>query len=98
MAQTPFVVQARLTALAMTYVNEAFIADRVLPRLGVDSEQFKYSKYTLGDGFTIPDTRVGRKSTPNEIDWTATETADFTFAYGLQDRIPRADIRKALSG
>lgn len=97
MSQAPFVVQPRLTALAMTYVNEAFIADRVLPRLDVDSEQFKYSKYTLADGFTIPDTRVGRKSTPNEIDWTATETADFTLDFGLQDRIPRADIRKAQS-
>lgn len=95
MAQAPFVIQPRLTAVAMTYVNEAFIADQVMPRLPVDSQLFKFSKYTLADGFTIPDTRVGRKSTPNEIDWSATETPDSTNDYGLQDRIPNADIANA---
>jgi hypothetical protein len=95
MAQGPFVIQPRLTALAMTYVNEAFIADSILPRLPVDSSQFKYSKYTLADGFTIVDTRIGRKSAPNEIDWTALETPDFTVNYGLQDRIPIEDLNNA---
>ena len=30
MAQAPFAVQTRLTAIAMAYVNEEMIADRVL--------------------------------------------------------------------
>jgi hypothetical protein len=97
MSQAPFTVQARLTAISLCYRNQALIADAVFPRVGVDSQQFKYSKYALGDGFTIPDTRVGRKSKPNEIDWTATEIADSTNDYGLDDPIPQADIQSAIA-
>ena len=98
MATAPFTVQARLTAIALTYTNQDYIADAVFPRIEVDSEAFKWSKYTIADGFTIPDTRVGRKSQPNEIDWTAVESTDSTFDYGLDDKIPNADIEKAKAG
>lgn len=95
MAQAPFVIQPRLTAISLAYRNARFVADDVLPRVQVGSQQFKWSKYTLGDGFTIPDTRVGRKSKPNEIDWTATEVSDSTNDYGLDDLIPQSDIQAA---
>lgn len=95
MSQAPFVIQQRLTAITLAYRNQAFISDLVMPRVPVDSSAFKWSKYTLADGFTIPDTRVGRKSAPNEIDWTATEQTDSTIDYGLDDRIPQADIDNA---
>lgn len=92
MATAPFAVQARLTAIALAYTNAGFIADEVMPRVQVDSETFKYSAYTLADGFTIPDTRVGRKSAPNQIDWTATESSTTVIDYGLEDAIPQRDI------
>ena len=95
MAQAPFTVQPRLTAITLAYRNQAFIADQVLPRMPVDSSSFKWSKYTVADGFTIPDTRVGRKSKPNEIDWTATEQTSSTVDYGLDDAIPQADVQNA---
>lgn len=95
MPQAPFSIQQRLTAITLAYRNQVFIADQVLPRIGVDSSAFKWSKFTLADGFTIPDTRVGRKSAPNEIDWTATELTDSVIDYGLDDRIPQADIMNA---
>jgi hypothetical protein len=95
MAQAPFVIQPRLTAITLAYRNQSFIADQVLPRLPIDSQSFKYSKYTLADGFTIPDTRVGRKSAPNQIDWTATEITGSTNDFGLDDAIPNSDIDAA---
>jgi hypothetical protein len=95
MSQAPFTIQQRLMAITLAYRNQAFISDLVLPRIGVDSSAFKWSKYTLADGFTIPDTRVGRKSAPNEIDWSATEQTDSTVDYGLDDRIPQSDIANA---
>lgn len=95
MAQAPFVIQPRLTAISLVYRNQALIADSVLPRIPVDSSSFKYSKFTIADGFTIPDTRVGRKSQPNSIDWTATELTGSTIDYGLDDTIPNADIANA---
>lgn len=95
MAQAPFVIQSHLTAITLAYRNQRFVADDVLPRVPVNSPSFKWSKYTLADGFTIPDTRVGRKSAPNEIDWTATEQTSSVVDYGLDDRIPQADIEAA---
>lgn len=95
MSQAPFVIQPRLTAIAMTYRNQDLVADMLLPRLRVDSPTFKYSKYVLADGFTIPDTHVGRKSAVNQIDWTATEVSDFVVDYGLEDAIPNFDVLAA---
>ena len=97
MSQAPFVVQPHLTAIALTYRNQRLIADAVLPRVPVDSDIFKWSLFTLADGFTVPDSRVGRKSAVNQIDWTATEQTAATQDYGLEDPIPMADIRRAQS-
>lgn len=95
MTQAAFVIQPRLTAVALTYRNLDLVADALMPRLRVDSPTFKWSKYTLADGFTIPDTRVGRKSATNQIDWTATESSDSVVDYGLEDVIPQFDILAA---
>lgn len=96
MAQNaPFVIQPRLTAITLAYRNQRLIADQVLPRIPVDSPLFKWSQYTLGDAFTVPDTRVGRKGDVNEIDWTATEQTAATNDYGLEEAIPQYDINAA---
>ena len=71
------------------------IADQVLPRIPVDSPVFKYSKYALGDAFTVPDTRVGRKGQVNQIDWSASEETASTEDYGLEDAIPKYDTDAA---
>lgn len=97
MAQAPFVVQPQLTAITLAYRNSGFIADAVMPRVEVASESFKYSQYTTADAFTIPDTRVGRKSAPNQIDWSATESTASTQDYALDAPIPGADLVKAQS-
>jgi hypothetical protein len=95
MAQAPFVIQPRLTAITLAYRNQRLVADDVLPRIPVDSSVFKWSQYTLGDAFTVPDTRVGRKGDVNEIDWTATEQTATTLDFGLEEAIPQADINNA---
>ena len=64
MANTPFPITPAMTAVAIAYRNPRLIADEVLPRVPVPLQEFKYLKYTLEDGFTIPDTKVGRKSAP----------------------------------
>lgn len=95
MAQAPFTIQQRLTAITLAYRNLGFIADLVLPRLGVASSAFKWSKYNVADGYSIPDTRVGRKGMVNQIDFSATEQTDSTVDYGLEDKIPQSDIDNA---
>jgi hypothetical protein len=95
MANAPFPIQPALTAVAIRYGNSSYIADSVAPRLPVATQEFKYLKHVLADGFTLPDTRVGRKSQPNEVEFSATEETASTEDYGLEDPIPQADINNA---
>lgn len=95
MPKAPFPVQAALTAVAIAYHNTRLIADEVLPRVSVGKQEFKYLKHTLEEGFTIPDTRVGRKSRPNEVSFSATEQTESTEDYALDDPIPQADLDNA---
>jgi hypothetical protein len=93
MAIRPFPINPQMTAIAIAYSNPdvALIADRVLPRTPT-AQEFKYLKYDLALGFTVPDARVGRKSLPNEIDLACIEVIDKVLDYGLDDVIPNEDI------
>jgi len=91
----PFPIQPELTAIAIAYRNTRLIADEVLPRVPVGKQEFKYLKHTLAEGFTVPDTRVGRKSRPNEVEFSATEETSSTEDFGLDDPIPQVDLDNA---
>ena len=91
----PFPIQPELTAIAIAYRNTRLIADAVLPRVPVGKQDFKYLKHAMADGFTLPDTRVGRRGRPNEVEFSATETPASCLDYGLDDPVPQADIDNA---
>jgi len=98
MAVAPFPTDPQLTAIAIAYRNTSYIADSVLPRDTVGTQEFKWWSYPIAESFMLPDTKVGRRSQPNEIDLTATELASKTDDYGLEDPIPQADINNAPAG
>ncbi|PZP64184.1 MAG: phage capsid protein [Pseudoxanthomonas spadix] len=93
MATRPFPVDARLTAIAIAFRNPdaSLIADDVLPRTPTGAE-FKWKEYDLAEGFTVPDTKVGRKSMPNEVEFSHTEHQDKVEDHGLDDVVPNEDI------
>jgi hypothetical protein len=93
----PFPVNPVLTAIAVGYSNPAvtLIADQVLPRVDVGDEKFKWTEYPLEQGFTVPETLVGRKSRPNQVEFTGIEKDDSTDDHALDDPIPIGDIRTA---
>ena len=95
MAQAPFPVNPDLTAVSVSYTNEAMVADAVLPRVRVGKQSFKYFKVNMVDGFTVPDTRVGRKSKPNMVETGGIEVTDSTADYALDDAIPLSDMANA---
>lgn len=95
MSVAPFPTDPVLIAITETYRNQAYISDMVLPRVPVGRQEFKYWRYPVEETFAVPDTLVGRRSQPNEIDLTATEVESMTFDYGLEDPIPQADIDNA---
>lgn len=92
----PFPVNPTLTAIAIAYRNPdiALIADDVLPRTDTGQE-FQWWQYDLAQGFTVPDTRVGRKSAPNEVDFNASAVQDKVEDHGLDDVVPNEDIEAA---
>lgn len=95
MALAPFPVNPQLTAIAIAYRNPTLIADRVLRRVPVGAQEFKYLKHAAGDGITIPNTMVSRRGRPNEVDFSATEQTDSVGSYGLEFSVPNDDITNA---
>lgn len=93
----PFIVDAALTAMAVRYANPAvnLIADQVLPRQDVPGEKFKWLLYNLADTFTVPNALVGRKSRPNQVEFSATQQTSSVLDYALDDMIPQTDIDAA---
>lgn len=94
MAQAPFVVVPSLTAIAVAYKQANLVADRVLPRVPVNTKNFRYAKYALADAFTVPETLVGRKGAPNQVDFASTEANDSTQDHALDSPVPNDDMEQ----
>lgn len=100
MSGQPFSVDPVLVGIVQAYSNTALIADLVLPRLSplLPREQFKYWQFDFGQFITQHDTKVGRKSEPNTVEFNAKEVDSSTEDYGLDDIVPVADSLNAPSG
>jgi hypothetical protein len=96
MSFAPFPIDAELTSLVIAYSNGKMIADNVFPILpSVGKEEYEYWKFDFTESYTIPDTLVGRKSAPNEVEFSAQKVTSSTKDYGLEDPIPLKDIENA---
>jgi len=95
MPNAPFAIDPHLQSIAIAYRNETLIGDRVLPYVPVGKQEFRYLEHTFGESFTLPDTKVGRKSNPNEIEFTASEKTSATEDHALDDFVPQNDIDNA---
>lgn len=93
MSTTAFPVNAELSAIAIAFQNPdaALIADKVLPRVPT-AKKFKYTRYTIEQGYTVPDTRVGRKSEPNMVDFGGIDVTAECEDFGLDDLVPNDEI------
>lgn len=100
MTGTPFPIDPVLTGIIIAYKNTMLIADQVMPRLtpNLPKKQFKWWKFDFGQFITVPDTKVGRKSQPNTVEFQAEEVEASTSDYGLDDIIPLDDINNAPAG
>jgi hypothetical protein len=65
-----FQADASLTAIAIAYRNPdvVMIADDVLPRVQVGGRSFKWTEYPEAEMFSVPNTKVGNRSAPNQIE------------------------------
>lgn len=92
--KAPFVIVPAMTAIAVAYKQPGFIADQVLPRVPVSTKEFRYQKYSLGDSFTVPDTLVGRRGQPQQIELAGSEQSDFCQDHALDSPVPNDDIEQ----
>lgn len=95
MAVAPFPTDAALTSIAALYKPGKKIADQVMRRIMVPKQEFSYLVFDKRTTTTIPDTRVGRGSEPNAVDFGATETESKCVGQGLESFVPQADIDNA---
>lgn len=93
----PFPVDPILTAIAIGYRNpaHALIADRVLPRVEVLQETFKWTEFPIAEAFSYPETQVGRRGQVNTVEFTGTEKPGSVDDHGLDSDIPYSDIQAA---
>ena len=83
------------TAIAVGYTNAEYVADQVLPRLRVARKEYRYTSYPLEESFSVPDTLVGRRSSPTMIHLTADEESSVCLDFALEDAIPKDDVDNA---
>lgn len=97
-ANNPFATVARLSQIALAVKPEGMIADIVAPRIPVPDEEFVYTKFTTEDRFTLADTKIGRKSEANQVEFGGTDVTDKTNDHALDDFVPKKDLDRYSSG
>lgn len=97
--ERPFPVNARLTAISLAFQNPdvALIHELVLPGTPVDAS-FKWMDYAAAQSYTVPDTKVGRTSVPNEVELMGTEQTSSVVDHGLDDYVPVSDVEQDNQG
>lgn len=98
MSKSLFPVDPVMTSIAIAFRNKRLIADQVLPYVPVGKSSFKYMKYNEADAFTVPNTLVGRKSSPNMVEFGGKEETESCSDYFLDDLVPQSDIDDAPDG
>ncbi|PPD34942.1 MAG: phage capsid protein, partial [Methylomonas sp.] len=92
---SPLVIEPHLSAVAINFKQEGMIADMVLPRTPVDSQEFISTKDRLQDWITPPDTFVGRTGQVNELSSSLQDAVYLaTRDQGLDERVPNRDNRQ----
>lgn len=94
MSKSKFVILPALTAIAVAYKQANLVADLVLPRTPVMGKEFTWQKYALGEQFTVPDTRVGAKGQPNQVDWASTPVTDSVVDHALDSPVTNDQIEQ----
>ena len=95
----PFPSDPARTAIVQMHLEPGMIADRVLPPSPpLMTAKFEWFQFRAADAFEVPDTRLGRKSMPTEVEISGEIVQDRTEHYGLLDKVPQEDIDAARGG
>jgi len=92
-----FQADASLTAIAIAYRNPDvdMIADDVLPRVPVGGRSFKWTEYPEAEMFSVPDTRIGLRSAPNQVELQGEQKDSGVLDYGIDIPLDNPTIGEA---
>lgn len=93
-----FPTDPELVAVAALYKNAAYVADSVFPRQPVGKREFRYYSYPVAESFLSVEDAVGRRSRPNQIDFSAAEVIAGCEDHALDAPVPQDDINNAPKG
>jgi hypothetical protein len=88
----PYVADTHQTAIAIAYRNVGLIGQDVCPYSEVAKKTFAYLTFDSMERFTLPDSNVGRKSEPNEVEFKTTELTAKCGDKGLASKVPDEDL------
>lgn len=96
MARAPFIINPALVAIAVDYSNvnavaRGYVADQLMPRVRVDSPEFRYPEVDLDDIFLNYDNQVDRLGRLNEIYSNIGGALGAVLDYGLAEPVPYRD-------
>jgi hypothetical protein len=76
----------------MAFQQPGMIADEVCPRVPVGAELFEYTKVSEKARLMVPDTKIGRTSHANQVEFDNFNEQDRVEDHGLESPVPIADM------
>lgn len=100
MADHAFPRDEHLTTISIAYKNPdvALIQDSVFVRTEVGKTEFSYWTYPEGQGYTVPNTRVGERSQVPRVEIQGTKVPTETEDFGVEIPLTANDINNAPRG
>lgn len=92
-----FEANPQMTAIAIAYRNPdvVMIADDVLPRVPVGGRNFDWIEYPEAEMFGVPDTRVGPRSAPNQVELSGSKNSASVTDFGIDIPLDNPSIAVA---
>jgi hypothetical protein len=91
-SNSPLYIRPDLTAIAIKYRGQGYIADQAMPRVPVSKQEFTHLSDRMADWITPPDTLVGRTGQPNQLANAAQDPTQYaTSNQGLDEPVPNQD-------
>ena len=92
-----FETSASMTAIAIAYRNPdvVMIADDVLPRVPVSTRDFSWYEYPEASMFSVPDTRIGNRSAPNQVELQGAKRSASVEDFGIDIPLDNPTIETA---
>ena len=77
-----------LTAIALAYKNKNYIAEEIFPKVPVSTSTFKYKEYDKNNYFLVPETKIGERGIPNNVEYRGVEKEASVEDHALEEYIP----------